>query len=145
MSEKTITLPFKYNKIDKKGRHIALKASVNKQKLHLIIDTGASQTVFDKELVECFSIIKSNKEEIKSSGLTEGQLEGIAVKVKGLSVKKETIPDFKAVLLPLDHINSLYQSIDLPKISGLIGSDFLKKFKAVIDFKKQKLQLTIKS
>ncbi len=40
----------------------------------------------------------------------------------------------KFVLLDLNHINSLLESQNVKKIDGIIGAEFLKANKAIIDY-----------
>ena len=42
------TIPFKIIKIDDEGFHLLIKVYINKKVAHLLIDTGASKSVFDK-------------------------------------------------------------------------------------------------
>ena len=49
----------------------------------------------------------------------------------------------KFVLLDLNHINSLLKSQNIKKIDGIIGAEFLKANKAVIDY--DNLNLFLKS
>jgi len=41
------------------------------------------------------------------------------------------------------NINQLYQQVTPYNIDGLLGGDFLKKYKAVIDYNHEKLILTV--
>jgi hypothetical protein len=45
----------------------------------------------------------------------------------------------------MDLINSLYKSLNLPVIAGIIGCDWLIENNAIIDFSQQILQIEKKS
>ena len=53
------------------------------------------------------------------------------------------IQNYQAILLDMKHVNESYKMMGLPPIDGVLGSDMLMKFKAVIDFDKEILKLTI--
>ena len=48
----TSTIPFKVLDIGGEGYHLLLKIHINKKVANLIIDTGASKTVFDKTRIK---------------------------------------------------------------------------------------------
>ena len=50
--------------------------------------------------------------------------------------------DLDVALIDLSHINDLYHHAAARTICGLIGSDLLVKYKAVIDYSRLKLTLT---
>jgi len=45
------------------------------------------------------------------------------------------------VLLDLSHVHDAYKSLGLPPFVGVLGSDILMEFEAIIDFKKLTLTL----
>ena len=53
------------------------------------------------------------------------------------------VENLKVALIDLSHINQLYYKATNLEICGLIGGDFLLKHKAVIDYKKKVLQLSL--
>lgn len=108
-----------------------------------IVDTGASKTVFDKALVEYYSILADESDEIHTAGIGVKPLETSIALLKLVQFGKLKIEDIKVALLDLSHINELYSKASNLKICGLIGGDFLMKYNAVIDYKKQKLFLKV--
>ncbi|HVA98908.1 MAG TPA: clan AA aspartic protease, partial [Bacteroidia bacterium] len=57
-----------------------------------------------------------------------------------LEIKKQPV-----LLLDLSHVNTSYESIGLKPIDGVLGSDLLLKYDAIIDYKKCELRLTNKT
>jgi hypothetical protein len=47
----------------------------------------------------------------------------------------------EVAVLSISHVNTTYQLLNIPKIDGVLGSDFLMKYKAVIDYDKGILRL----
>ncbi len=106
-----------------------------------IIDTGASKTVFDKSLSENYIILEDETEEIHSAGISEKPMETSTGKLNVFYLGKLKIDMEKVALLDLSHINDLYKKATQYQICGLIGGDFLMKYKAVIDYKRKILVL----
>ncbi|QGY43846.1 hypothetical protein GM418_09300 [Maribellus comscasis] len=107
------------------------------------IDTGASKTVFDKTLKEYYNFTDEKSEEIHSAGIGEKPLITTIGTLKSFHLGKFKVEDLKVALIDLSHINQLYCRATNLEISGLIGGDFLVKYKAVIDYKRRVLQLNI--
>jgi hypothetical protein len=107
-----------------------------------VIDTGASKTVFDKNLEEYYSVLEGESDEIHTAGNSEQPQEISMALLAQLQIGKLKIKNFRVALLDLSHINELYSKSTNHKICGLIGGDFLMKYKAVIDYKKKKLVLS---
>lgn len=129
--------------IERKNYHLFINLEVNRKPCRLLIDTGASKTVFDTERVLQF--IKAEKiqsQELKSVGLGASDMETSVAKIKEVKIGKLRISKMEIALLPIAHVNVTYSQIQLPPIDGVLGSDFLMKYKAVIDYHKSVLRLT---
>lgn len=124
------------------GKHIFVQCTILGQKHFMLIDTGCSNTVFDS-CSEVFAGIHLH--EIKDSGKNfslNAAIDDVKVgKIKDFAIGKFKVNINRAVLISLDHINSLYESMLGQRIIGILGSDFLKKYKAVIDFGERKMTL----
>ncbi len=140
-----ITLHIETREIERKNYHLFIELLVSGKPCRLLIDTGASKTVFDKERVLQFvseKHIKAN--ETKSIGLGAEAMETHAATLKDIQMGKVTLRKWKVAILPIAHVNETYAHIGLPPIDGVLGSDFLMKHDAIISFKKSKLALRIK-
>lgn len=105
-----------------------------------IIDTGASKSVFDKSSIDFYSEA-GEEEEIHSAGISDQPLKSSIAVLKPLQFGHFKVVEMKVALLDLSHINDLYKKASNIEICGLIGSDFLLRYKAVIDYKKKLLIL----
>ncbi len=126
------------------GYHLMLTVSVNEQKALMVLDTGASRTVFDDTQLKKY--LKKNQPRQHASlstGLGTNSMESKVYKLELLSLGKIEIKNFNAVVLDLSHINESYAEHQVKPILGVLGCDVLKKLKAVIDLEKK--ELTIKS
>ena len=136
-------IPVRILKIDEDGFHLAINISINGKKANVIIDTGASRTVFDKERIKRFVTTRSKKLNGKlSSGLGTNSMESHHLNISKMDLGKIRIGDYATVLLDLSHVNNSYRQLGLKEVEGVIGSDILKKFKAVIDYHKKCLKLS---
>ncbi len=134
---KKYNIPLKICSIDGGGSHILIKASINKIKCFLLIDTGASNSVFDPNSNAFedtdFEDVENNNQ---SSGFNS-KIENLSTgHIKSLNIGYFRSSETNAIFTSLDYINQLYKSLKLPSISGIIGCDFLIKHKAIIDLSK---------
>lgn len=103
-------------------------------KASLIIDTGASKTVFDKNFI---SPIASNIEAVednRSSGINAMIDEASVGTIDEFKIGDLTINNYQCLMLDLSHINELYKNYADKYIAGLLGSDFMVENKAIINY-----------
>ena len=127
------------------GIHLITKVYINRKVARFVIDTGASQTVLDAHRINHF-IPKGSKRKLDSitTGVGTNELESAAITLPNLKLGTITTTNFEIVLLDLSHVNNSYSEMGFKKIDGILGSDLLQKFNAVIDFKKLLLTLRMK-
>ncbi|WP_346862268.1 retropepsin-like aspartic protease [uncultured Draconibacterium sp.] len=106
-----------------------------------VIDTGASKTVFDKNLADYFDIDEHETEELHSAGINDEPLVTSIGYIRPFSFGKMKIENLKVALLDMAHINDLYSRAAGISVCGLIGSDFLLKYQAVIDYRRKRMVL----
>jgi hypothetical protein len=135
-------IPFKILNIDNEGFHLLAKIYINHKVARVIIDTGASKTVFDKTRIEKFVKERNfHVHEKMSSGLGTNTMQSQLAILKRIKIGAVEIEDYKAVLLDLSHVNQSYEQINLAAIDGVLGSDILLKYHAVIDYEKKLMKL----
>lgn len=138
-----IKIPVQLVELEDDNFHLVVDSKLSDgTKGYWVIDTGASKTVFDKILSENYREELHETEEIHTAGIGEKPLESSVGYLKQLSFGKLKMDKLRVALLDLSHINQLYSKVSSFKICGLLGSDFLLKHKAVIDYKKKQLVLT---
>jgi hypothetical protein len=138
----TYEIPFTLLKLDDESYHPVIEAFVNDVICNLIIDTGASRSVFDINYFNIQFVDKAPGKEVIPAGIIEGSIENKSGIISVFVMDDFRAENLEAVFINLDHINKLYRQIEnAPLISGLLGSDFLAKYKALIDFKKRVLKL----
>ncbi len=139
-------IPFKVLSIGDDGFHLMIKLVLNKKSANVIIDTGASKTVFDKKQILKYGANKKfDQLDSLSSGLGTNTMKSHFTILKKMKIGSLEIEDFKIVLLDLSHVNKSYKEVGLPQIDGVLGSDLLLKYNAVIDYGQKKLKLKFKN
>lgn len=136
------TIPIEIIKLEDKSYHIMIEATINKtQTATLIIDTGASKTVFDKTFISPFASEITEVEDNKSSGINAMIDSAHVGKIDQLSIGSFIKKEYLCLMLDLSHINELYKNYADKFIAGLLGSDFLVDHNAIIDYHDKKLTL----
>ncbi len=128
--------------LGKGGYHIFFNLKVNGKSCRFLIDTGASSSVIDKGYFEK-NFGKKNLTTIKEGthGLHSSTAESHFGKIKELQIGKRKINNYKVAAIDLSHVNQLYANLKRPKISGILGSDLMVKYKMVIDYGDSKIVL----
>ena len=121
--------------------HLFVSGYINGQSYDLLIDTGASHTIFDSSLIQEVPADETVGHEIQSAGIHAGELKTSIGHIKKFKLGDLKYVDWTVVLLDLTHVNNLYGKFSDKRVAGLIGSDFLLKHKAIIDYKKRELVL----
>lgn len=137
-----IKIPIQIIELEPDNYHIMVSSVfADGDSANWIIDTGASKTVFDKKLIEYYFILEGELDEIHTAGIGEQPMAVILAELKTTDFGKLIVKNQKVALLDLSHINELYSKVSDIKISGLLGGDFLMKYRAVIDYRKKLMVL----
>jgi len=129
--------------IEDDGFHILMEGKINGKTARLLIDTGASRTVFDLERIRLFLPEDHPLEKIDklSTGLGTNTMESQVVVLKKFRLGRITLENYKAVALNMKHINQSYKMLGYPLIDGVLGGDLLLQLNAVIDYKNMRIRL----
>lgn len=138
---KAVIMPLHILKIENDGVHLLLKVKINNKSARLILDTGASRTVLDKNKIGRF--VKSTvfeKHDGVSTGLGTNSMESHIVEIKKMEIGMLKLNELTFVLLDLSHVNQSYVEIGLKEIDGVLGGDILMQHSAVINYQKKTVQ-----
>jgi hypothetical protein len=117
--------------------HLFVTGNINGKTCDLLIDTGASQTVFDIAVIP--EIPKEAQPEIHSAGINAGEVAtGFGI-IRSFKIGKLKKKEWQVVLMDMSYINSIYRRFTSKQVVGLIGSDFLLAHQSVINYKKRHL------
>ncbi len=125
-----------------KTQHLICFGSINNIKATFLIDTGASNSCISLENIDVYDL-KTEGEKFEASGASDKKMEAILSKECRFKLGRFSMKKQKFVLLDLNHINSLLESQNVKKINGIIGAEFLKAAKAIIDYDNLNLFLKI--
>ena len=125
-----------------KTQHLICFGSINNVKATFLIDTGASNSCISLENIDVYDL-KTEGEKFEASGASDKKMEAILSKECKFKLGRFSMKKQKFVLLDLNHINSLLESQNVKKINGIIGAEFLKAAKAIIDYDNLNLFLKI--
>jgi hypothetical protein len=140
--KKRVTVPFDLLSIEDDGFHVRVEILLNGRPALMLIDTGASRTVFDKErLLHFIPDAEITLADGTSTGLGTDSMEGHLVTLSSLEIGELKIPDREVALLDLVHVNKTFEKIGLMAIDGVLGSDLFVEYKAIIDYDKKELSL----
>ena len=123
-----------------KTNHIQVKAEINSVKGIFLIDTGASNSCIDLKLCDFYNISYEKSSE-KASSATDQISNTMISKKNQIKIGKWFKKNMTIVLFDMTFINKTLNEHGIDSVSGIIGSDLLKKGKAIIDYSENKLFL----
>ncbi len=120
------------------GYHLLINCKLNNQKAILLIDTGASNSIFDKDS-DLFANIEFEavSTENKGSGFNAEISEIHYGEIESLKIGHLEIKNMVFLFTSMNHVNDLYKNYKFPRISGILGCDFLIKQKSIIDLEQE--------
>lgn len=137
-----IILPIEIFPIEDDGYHLKVTLMVNEKAASVIIDTGASRSVFDETRVTNYINFDELEEHDRlSSGLGTNTMISKIVTLDKLQIGDIIINNYEATILDLSHVNASYENLGLAPIDGILGGDILHDYSAVIDYKEGELVL----
>jgi hypothetical protein len=136
------TIPIRYAELNGFGCHILCDAMAEGFKMNMIVDTGASMTVFDinrlKKINPYQELIASEQ---SFTGVGGEKLNPYTTTIKKLQMGELLLKDIKILATDLSHIIDVYAGLDLDRVDGVLGNDLLRSLKARIDYSKMHLEL----
>ena len=126
---------------DEDSYHLFISGAIDDRQCYFLIDTGASHTIFDATQINEIPVDETSMREIESAGINSGDLNCKIGFIKKFELGDLKYEDWTVVLIDLTHVNNVYKKFIDKRVVGLIGSDFLLKHSAIIDYKKRELVL----
>lgn len=113
-------------------------------KMHLLIDTGASLTVFDiRRIRNIISQPVIRNYDKFFMGIGTSKIETYSIVIDKLQLGDCNLLNHEVVLIDMENINKAYAAFDLPRIDGIIGGEILKQYDAIIDYGNSVLELSL--
>lgn len=138
---KTFSIPLKLVNLQDDGFHLLAKIKMFNLNHWMVIDTGASRTVFDKTIIQNhLSEFVQVSDEINAATLFSSTTT-IQAEIPEIKIGKLKLSNYNTVAFDLQSVSDTYLQFGYPAIAGIIGGDILWKHKAIIDY--DKLEITL--
>jgi hypothetical protein len=124
-----------------KTKHYLIEAKVNGIKGKFILDTGASNSCICTSLENKFKVISKESKEKASSATSQMKHTKIS-RSNAIQIGKWE-DKINLISFDMSHINKALGEKQINSIDGIIGADILKKSKAVLDYKTNRLYLRL--
>ena len=136
-------IPLETIRLQPDGFHILVEIELLRTKFNMVVDTGASKTVLDKETLLASGIDPATLQntDVLSTGLGTNTMESFFVHIPELRINDWHIKNYDFAVLDLSSINNAYRQMKLQPVVGVLGGDILQAYGAVIDYKKSIMQL----
>lgn len=139
-------IPFEIITIQDNGYHLIIDVEIRDRIFKMVLDTGASKTVLDKQM-----LLKSGLSEdelisssVLSSGLGTNEMQSHTLTLDTLKISTWEVKNIEVAVLDLSSINFAYEQMDLAPVIGVLGNDVLYNYAAVIKYKSKTLRLNTK-
>ncbi|WDF69840.1 aspartyl protease family protein [Sphingobacterium oryzagri] len=125
------------------GYHLLVDVVLFDKPFKMVLDTGASKTVLDKNtlLHAGISEEKFQNTDILSTGLGTNSMQSFMLEIPKFEINEWQQKKFITAVLDLSSINYAYEQMDIAPVIGVIGGDILRPYGAKIDYSKQTLTL----
>ena len=122
-------------------KHYLIEAKVNGIDGTFILDTGASNSCICTSLEDKFKVISKESKE-KASSATSQMTHTKISKSNTIQIGKWE-DKINIITFDMNHINNSLSEKKIDPIDGIMGADILKKSKAILDYKSNKLYLKL--
>ena len=113
--------------------HYKFSAKVNSIMGSFILDTGASTSCIGFKNSSFFQL-KSEASPIKAAGAGAINMKTKIARNNNILIGKWKLSKIDFVLFDLSHVNEALKQVEEEHVHGIIGADFLKKTRAIIDY-----------
>lgn len=119
--------------LEENSYHVLIPVNINGIEGDMIIDTGASVSVLDKNL---FAYLPDKTTTLKlQSGSVTGEIKEVRVVCpREVKIGQTGVNIHQIAIINLDYINEMYAEHSQRKVIGLLGSDFCVAHKAILDY-----------
>jgi hypothetical protein len=124
-----------------KTKHYSLEAKINGIIGTFILDTGASNSCVCTSLENNFNII--SKETIDKASTATSEISNTKISKNNTIQIEKWKNKINLITFNMSYINQSLNEKKIDSVSGIIGADVLKKSRAIIDYKFNKLYLKL--
>ena len=122
-------------------KHYLIEAKVNSVSGRFILDTGASNSCVCTSLENNFNII--SQETIEKASSATNEISNTKISKNNTIQIGKWKNKISLITFDMSYINHALNEKKIDSVSGIIGADILKKSKAILDYKSNKLYLKL--
>lgn len=120
--------------------HFEVQAQINGVSTRLIVDTGASRTVIDRNSIERLNL-PITESEVMAGGVGTSEHAVAYGVIDSLGIQSLNISSFPVGVIDLSHVNQSLKAHGAGSVEGEIGGDLMNSRAAVIDYQHAVLYL----
>lgn len=140
--KRAIKIPITFQQLEGDGYHIFTEIKIFGDTHFVLIDTGASKTVFSNQIAGRYPQLDVLEiEDNMAAGIGEGNVEAQMAKFEMIQLGRAKVHNLYCGLINLSHVETTYRAMGLQPFDGIIGGDILKMFNAEISYKGAFLKL----
>jgi predicted aspartyl protease len=113
--------------------HYKLAAKINGKTGYFILDTGASSSCIGFSSVQYFEMLPEESD-VKAAGAGATNMKTEIGNGNIFAIGGKTVKNMSFVIFDLSHVNQALNQVQESAVQGILGADFLKSHKAVIDY-----------
>ncbi|WP_154285997.1 aspartyl protease family protein [Pedobacter puniceum] len=142
LSIREFVIPLQLINLQGDGFHLLVEVVVYGQNFQAVLDTGASKSAFDKEIIESLAVDDIiYMPDQHAIGLGTTTMERYVAHFPELEIGNLIIQDYEAPVFDLSAVKYAYEQLNLPPVIGVIGGDILMDYHAKIDYESLTLVL----
>jgi predicted aspartyl protease len=123
-------------------KHFEVEAVLNGESLLLIVDTGASHTLFSRDRLQALGL-DLEETRIEFSGIGKKQ-RLYSTEVDDLLIGGASTGPISILAADLGHFREMLRDSGSRAADGLLGADFLARWSAILEVKHSRLYLRLK-
>lgn len=135
MKNKKVTIKLKELAINNEMFHHLIPITINKKKGVLLIDTGASRSIFDAERFKRFKVKENQCAAPIAPAGAGGPVTSNLCILKNIKVDKLELKNLLIGTVDLSHVNNMFNAFKVEPVDGVLGADVLRNYGACLDFK----------
>jgi hypothetical protein len=135
-------IPIEIIELEAESYHVLCRIIITNNPALFIIDTGASKSVLDKRFKQHLTGLPSKTKRQQAVSVNKKIKEFGTGILPLMHVSGIRIEHTEFTLIDLRYLNRYYQHFSNYNIDGILGCDFLKAHRAVLDFSNETLQVS---
>ena len=117
-----------------------VEVEVAGQRMKMVLDTGASHTCMDRDRVKSFKVHPPSADHAVM-GIGGHRLSNFFCSLPTFQIGGLLLQNYQVVAVRMRNVNRMLKKLGREPLGGLLGSDFLQKYHAVISYEMSVLRL----